>query len=121
MSAHAPNSLPGAPVLPEQFGPYRIVKSLGKGGMGSVYLARDSRLNRDVALKVCHLASNPQSQERFRREAQAAASLSHPNLCPVHEYDVRDGIAYLTMAYIDGPTLSAWVRQRGGLPQRDAA
>jgi serine/threonine protein kinase len=108
-------------VLPEQFGPYRIVKPLGKGGMGSVYLARDTRLDRDVALKVCTLANNPQAQERFRREAQAAARLSHPNLCPVFEYDVRAGLAYLTTAYIDGPTLGDWVRQRGGLPQRDTA
>jgi serine/threonine protein kinase len=110
-----------APVLPEQFGPYKIVRPLGKGGMGAVYLARDTRLDRDVALKVCTLADNPLAMERFRREAKAAANLSHQNLCPVYEFDVRDGIAYLTMAFIEGPTLSAWVATRGGLSQREAA
>src|SRR5438270_10149758 len=89
--------------LPERFGPYRIVRRLGKGGMGTVFLARDTRLDRDVALKICHLSEHPHALERFRREAKAAANLSHPNLCPVYEYDVRDGIAYLTMAFIDGP------------------
>jgi serine/threonine protein kinase len=109
------------PVLPEQFGPYRIVRPLGKGGMGAVYLARDTRLDRDVALKVCTLADNATALERFRREAKAAAALSHQHLCPVYEFDVRDGIAYLTMAYVEGPTLSSWVAKRGGLSQRDAA
>src|SRR5947208_3113933 len=108
--------------LPEQFGPYRILKPLGKGGMGTVYLARDTRLNRDVALKVCHLADdNPQARERFLREAQAAAALRHPNLCPVYECDVIGGVPYLTMACIQGPTLSDWLRQHGRLPQRQAA
>jgi serine/threonine protein kinase len=109
------------PTLPDQFGPYRIVRPLGKGGMGAVYLARDTRLDRDVALKVCTLADNATALERFRREARAAASLSHQHLCPVYEFDVRDGIAYLTMAYVEGPTLSTWAAKRGGLSQRDAA
>jgi serine/threonine protein kinase len=109
------------PVLPDQFGPYRIVRPLGKGGMGAVYLAHDTRLDRDVALKVCTLADNATALERFRREAKAAAALSHQHLCPVYEFDVRDGIAYLTMAYVEGPTLSAWAAKRGGLSQRDAA
>ncbi len=107
-------------VLPELFGPYRIVRPLGKGGMGAVYLARDTRLDRDVALKVCTLADDPVALERFRREAKAAAGLSHTNLCPVYEFDVRDGIAYLTMAFVEGPTLNKWVAQRGRLSQRDA-
>ena len=112
---------PSAPAaLPEQFGPYRILRPLGKGGMGSVYLARDTRLDRNVALKVCHLANDPQALERFRREARAAASLRHPNLCPVHEFDVRDGIAYLTMAFIEGPTLAQWVAEHP-LSQKQAA
>jgi formylglycine-generating enzyme required for sulfatase activity len=107
-------------VLPEQFGPYRIVRPLGKGGMGTVYLARDTRLDRDVALKVCNLGDNKQALERFRREAMAASTLRHTNLCPVYEFDVRDGIAYLTMGYIEGPTLADWLRGRT-LSQRDAA
>ncbi len=106
----APNSpLP----LPEMFGKYRIVRRLGKGGMGTVYLARDTRLDRDVALKVCHLSEDPQSQERFRREAKAARSLSHPNLCPVYEFVESEGLAYLTMAFIDGPTLEERLAERG--------
>src|SRR5947209_1013353 len=108
--------------LPEQFGPYRIVKRLGKGGMGTVYLARDTRLDRDVALKVCHLAEDsPQALERFRREAHAAAALRHPNLCPVYECDVLGGVNYLTMACIQGPTLADWLEQRGSISQRQVA
>jgi uncharacterized protein (TIGR03066 family) len=109
-----------SPVLPEQFGKYQIIRPLGRGGMGAVYLARDTRLDRDVAIKVCHLADNAQAMERFRREAKAAASLSHTNLCPIYEFDERDGIAYLTMAFVEGPTLNAWAAKRG-LSQRDAA
>ena len=109
------------PVLPEIFGPYRIVRPLGKGGMGAVYLAHDTRLDRDVALKVCSFADNALAMARFRREAKAAASLSHTNLCPVYEFDVRDSIAYLTMAFIEGLTLNAWVAQRGSISQREAA
>src|SRR2546423_13162490 len=89
--------------------------------MGAVYLARDTRLDRDVALKVCDVTPKPQPLARFRREAAATANLSHPNLCPVYEYDVRDGIAYLTMAFVEGPTLSAWAARRGVLPAREAA
>src|SRR4051794_39150746 len=110
---------PGA--LPEQFGPYRIVKRLGKGGMGTVYLARDTRLDRDVALKVCHVADSPQALERFKREAHAAAALRHPNLCPVYECDVLGGVQYLTMACIQGPTLDDWLEQRGSISQRQVA
>ncbi len=121
MSRHPSNSpAPGAVTLPETFGPYQIVRPLGKGAMGSVYLARDTRLNRDVALKVSNIADKPEVLERLRREARAAASLTHPNLCPVYEFDVRDGIAYLTMAYIDGPTLDVWLARRGMVSQREA-
>lgn len=107
--------------LPEIFAHYRIVRPLGKGGMGTVYLAQDTRLNRQVALKVCHLADSPHALARFRREAQAAASLRHPGLCPVYDYDVHDGIPYFTMALIDGPSLDKWIAKRGGLTPREAA
>src|SRR4051794_30138024 len=110
-----------AGTLPEQFGPYRIVRRLGKGGMGTVYLARDTRLDRDVALKVCHVGDSPQALARFRREAHAAAALRHPNLCPVYECDVLGGITYLTMACIQGPTLGDWLSQRGPVSQRQIA
>jgi serine/threonine protein kinase len=88
--------------------------------MGTVYLARDSRLDRDVALKVC-LLSGEQALERFRREAKAAAALRHPHLCPVYEADVRDSIPYLVMAFISGPTLAERLNEHGPLPPREAA
>ena len=105
-----PPSQPSTPVeLPKQFGRYRIVKPLGQGGMGEVYLARDTRLDRDVALKVCTRVENPKALERFRREAKAAAALSHPNLCPLYDYDVQDGIAFITMKFVDGLPLHKWI------------
>ena len=108
--------------LPEQFGHYRIVKRLGQGGMGTVFLAQDTRLNRRVALKVCHIAANhPQALERFRREAQAAASLRHANLCPVYDCGEQDGVHYFTMAHIEGPSLGEWLARRPPLSQRESA
>jgi len=87
--------------LPEQFGRYRIVKRLGKGGMGSVYLAHDQQLDRKVALKVPHFDPEDGSRvlERFYREARAAATLEHDNLCPVHDVGQIEGIHYLNMSY----------------------
>jgi formylglycine-generating enzyme required for sulfatase activity/predicted Ser/Thr protein kinase len=96
-------------LLPEQFGRYHILRRLGQGGMGAVYLAHDTRLDRDVALKVCTLPDKPSALERFRREAKAAAALSHPNLCPVYDYDVHEGVAFITMRFIDGLPLNRWV------------
>src|ERR1051326_8394038 len=78
----------------EKLGPYEIVESIGKGGMGEVYRARDARLNRDVAIKV----SAAEFSERFEREAKAVAALNHPNIC--HVYDV--GPNYIVMEYIEG-------------------
>ncbi len=118
-----PNPHPAMPAsgdLPEQFGPYRIEKQLGKGGMGTVYLALDTRSQRKVALKVCDLVDNPIRLERFKREARAAAALDHPNLCRVFDYDVQDGTPYFTMDYIAGPTLDRHLQDRGSLPLRKA-
>src|ERR1700693_4930021 len=81
----------------DKLGPYEIVAPIGKGGMGEVYRAHDSRLNRDVAIKV----SNAQFTERFIREARAIAALNHTNIC--HLYDV--GPNYLVMEYVEGPDL----------------
>src|ERR1700686_5590731 len=80
-----------------QLGPYEILASIGAGGMGEVYRARDTRLNRDVAIRV----SNAQFSERFEREAKAIAALNHPNICQI--YDV--GANYIVMEYIEGETL----------------
>lgn len=110
------------PPLPEQFGRYRIVKRLGRGGMGTVYLAQDGPLDRLVALKVPHFApeDDPEILERFYREARAAATIEHPNICPVYDVGQVDGTPYLTMAYIDGKPLSEFI---GGQPlaQRQVA
>jgi serine/threonine protein kinase len=82
----------------DKLGPYEILASIGKGGMGEVYRAHDSRLNRDVAIK----ASAAQFSERFEREAKAIAVLNHPNICQI--YDV--GPNYLVMEFIEGETLA---------------
>jgi serine/threonine protein kinase len=100
----APAGPPGD--LPGQFGRYRIEKQLGQGGMGAVYLAHDTLLGRRVALKVPVLTGPAEVRARFLREAQAAARLQHPNICPIHDLGEIDGIPYLTMAFIDGEPLS---------------
>jgi predicted Ser/Thr protein kinase len=98
----------GAPSLPEQFGRYRILRKLGQGGMGSVYLAHDTQLDRRLALKVplFTAADGPEALERFYREARSAATLSHPNICPVYDVGTIDGIHFVTMAYIEGKPLA---------------
>lgn len=114
-----------APSIPEQFGRYRILKRIGEGGMGTVYLAHDTHLDREVALKVPHLSAQecPEILERFYREARAAAMLQHPNLCPVYDVAELHGIQYLTMAYIAGRPLSSFIKaaREKPLPQRQVA
>ncbi len=105
-----PSSEAGVLQPGQQFGRYQIIRRLGAGGMGAVYLATDTRLRRNVALKVCMVAANAEASDRFRREAQAAAALRHTNLCPVYDFDVHDGIAFITMAHIDGPSLEKWLQ-----------
>jgi serine/threonine protein kinase len=108
--------------LPRPFGPYRLVKVLGQGGMGTVYLADDPRLGRQVAIKVPHfdLDRAVESAERFRREARAAAGLRHPNLVPVYEVGQIDGTDYFTMPYLAGEPLSARFAREGALPEAEA-
>jgi hypothetical protein len=107
--------------LPEQFGRYRIIRQLGRGGMGTVYLAHDTQLDRRVALKVPHfVADDSTALERFYREARVAATLDHPNLCPIHDAGQHEGVPYLTMPYIEGKPLSELLAA-GLLPQRQAA
>ncbi len=97
--------------LPARFGRYRLERVLGKGGMGAVYLAYDSQLDRQVALKIPHFSHDEvELRERFFREARAAATLDHPNLCPVFDIGEQDGVYYLTMAYIEGKSLSEYLR-----------
>ena len=95
-------------LLPEKFDRYRILRRIGQGAMGTVYLAHDTRLDRDVALKIPHFAADDDSAtvQRFYREARTAATISHPNICPVYDVDAIDGVHYLVMAYIEGKPLS---------------
>ena len=87
-------------------GPYEIQSPLGAGGMGEVYRARDTRLDRVVAIKVLpgHLASNPELRERFEREAKAISSLNHPHICALYDVGSQGGIDFLVMEYLDGET-----------------
>ncbi|MFO0999134.1 MAG: family 16 glycoside hydrolase [Planctomycetaceae bacterium] len=93
--------------FPSEFGRYRIEKLLGKGGMGAVYLAIDTQLNRKVALKIPFFDAKeePKRAERFIREARAAASLNHPNICTVYDVGEVNGRPFITMAYIVGQPL----------------
>ncbi|MCH7565928.1 MAG: protein kinase, partial [Gemmatimonadetes bacterium] len=101
---------------------YEILEKLGGGGMGVVYKARDSRLGRTVALKFLstHLLSVPEAKKRFLVEAQAAASLDHPNLCTIHEIgETEDGCMFIAMAYYEGETLQRRIG-RGRISVEDA-
>ena len=101
----------------DEFGPYRIESVLGRGGMGTVYLATHARLQRRVALKVISpdLADDPDFRARFLRESRLAASLDHPHVIPIYDADEVDGMPYLAMRYVDGPSLHDVIRASGAL------
>src|SRR5262245_35376584 len=96
-----------------RLGPYEIVSPLGAGGMGEVYRARDTRLDRIVALKVLPegLAADPQFRDRFDREARAISQLSHPHICPLFDVGIHDGVHFLVMEYLEGETLADRLEQ----------
>ena len=100
-----------------KLGPYEIVSPLGAGGMGEVYRARDTRLDRTVAIKVLpsHLSSSPELKQRFEREARAISALQHPNICTLHDIGSQDGVDYLVMECLDGRTLGERL-EKGPLP-----
>src|SRR2546425_1102738 len=92
-----------------RLGPYEILAPIGAGGMGEVYRAKDTRLDRTVAVKVLptHLAASPESRQRFEREARAVSNLSHPHICVLHDVGHQDGIDFLVMECLEGETLAA--------------
>ncbi len=91
-----------------KLGPYEILAPLGAGGMGEVYKAKDTRLDRTVAIKVLpsHVASNPDVRRRFEREARAVSSLNHPHICTLHDIGSENGIDFMVMEHIEGDTLA---------------
>ena len=98
-------------------GPYEIQSPLGAGGMGEVYKATDTRLDRTVAIKVllAHVADDPDLRQRFEREAKTISSLNHPHICTLHDIGQQDGIDYLVMEYLEGETLAQRLT-KGPLP-----
>ncbi len=106
------------PLTPgSRLGPYEIIAALGAGGMGEVYKAKDSRLERTVAIKVLptHLSDRPELRQRFEREARAISSLSHPHICTLHDVGHQDGVDFLVMEHLEGETLAERLA-RGPLP-----
>src|SRR6266571_3705830 len=104
-----------------RLGPYEIVSAIGTGGMGEVYRARDSRLGRQVAIKVLPdvFASDPDRLARFEREAQLLASLNHPNIATIHGLEESAGVRALVMELVDGPTLADRIAE-GPIPLGEA-
>ena len=102
-------------------GQFALERELGRGGMGVVFLARDVRLDRPVAIKVLppHLSSDGDVRERFLREARTAGQLSHPNIVPIYRADERGRFAYFAMAYVEGEPLADRIRDRGVLTPED--
>src|SRR5579871_577457 len=103
-----------------KLGPYEVRSPLGSGGMGEVYRAVDTRLDRIVAIKILpeHLSSNPDLKQRFDREARAISSLNHPRICTLHDVGHQDGVDFLVMEYLEGETLAERLR-KGPLPLKE--
>src|ERR1700730_14915769 len=103
-----------------KLGRYQIESLLGAGGMGEVYRARDTRLDRTVAIKILTqgVADAPEVRQRFEREARAVSSLNHPHICALYDVGHQDGIEYLVMEYLEGETLAARI-EKGPLPSAD--
>src|ERR1700690_3334489 len=100
-----------------KLGPYEIQSELGAGGMGEVYRGRDTRLDRQVAIKVlaAHLSSSPELKQRMEREARAISSLNHPHICLLYDIGLQDGTDCLVMEFLEGETLAERLR-KGALP-----
>ena len=100
-----------------RLGPYEVLSPLGAGGMGEVYEAKDTRLERTVAIKVLptHLSSSEEVRQRFEREAKTISQLSHPHICALYDVGNQDGVEYLVMEYLEGETLADRLL-KGALP-----
>ena len=109
-----PRAAPMPAALPRRFGRYLILRELGQGAFGVVFLASDSVLGRKVALKVPrpHALVTPEVRRRFLREAEAASRLDHPHIVPVYDVGEEGPICYIASAYCDGLTLAEWLRQQ---------
>jgi Tol biopolymer transport system component len=103
-----------------RLGPYEILAAIGAGGMGEVYRARDTRLGREVAIKILpnHLSSNSEARQRFEREAKTVSGLNHPNICTLHDIGHQDGVDFIIMEYLEGETLAERIA-KGRLPLAD--
>ena len=101
-------------MLGATLGPYRVLAKLGEGGMGEVYRATDTRLERTVALKVlpARVSRDPEYRERFEREARAISRLNHPNICTIHDVGEHDGAAFIVMELVEGETLRHWLERQ---------
>ena len=108
-------------MIDKTLGHFKVVDKLGEGGMGAVYRAQDTKLGREVAIKVLPdaLAHDPERLARFGREAQVLASLNHPNIAAIYGLEDADGHSALVMELVEGETLAARLK-RGGLPIQDA-
>ena len=104
-----------------RLGTYEILEPLGAGGMGEVYRAHDTKLDRDVALKVLPegTLSNDEARKRFRREANALSRLSHPHVATLFDFDTAEGTDFLVMELVRGPSLREELEDKGALPERD--
>lgn len=105
-----------------KLGPYEIQSKLGAGGMGEVCRARDTRLDRQVAIKVlaAHLSSSPELKQRMEREARAISSLNHPHICQLYDIGPQDGTDYLVMELLEGETVAERLRQGRAAFERSA-
>ena len=108
-------------MIGKTLGRYKILEQLGKGGMGEVYLAKDQKLGRDVAIKVLpeEFAKDADRVARFQREAKLLASLNHPNIAGIYGLEKEDGNRFLVLEYVEGETLQARL-SKGALPLEDA-
>jgi serine/threonine protein kinase len=100
-----------------KLGPYEILAPLGAGGMGEVYKARDTRLDRTVAIKILppHFADDSTRRQRFEREAKVISGLTHPNICTLHDIGQQDGLDFIVMEYLEGESLAEGL-EKGPLP-----